>query len=182
MKLFIHNRRWVVGICLILLSGCGKKSATERALPAWALQLQAESRRLAEQQPQVWVHNEVLGQEEGIDTNVVAWESVYAFFLDAAVPEDAMQSGYKQEISLSETDSLLIWTAVKANRRPQMLGLVYNRADGVLKGVQIENMTDNMFYQSAQSLRYAKGDSILIVGMNKLRWQDRKAYRQLIRF
>lgn len=183
MKLFIHNTRWVVGICLIWLSGCGEKSGTERALPAWALQMQAECWDLVERQPQVWVQSEVLGRaDEGIDTKVVDWASVYTFFLDAAVPEDVMQSGYEKRISLTETDSLLEWTALKSNRKPQKLRLVYNRTDGALMGVEIENKTDNMFYQSAQSLRYVKGDSILIVGMNKLRWQDRKAYRQLIRF
>ncbi|MDP2189377.1 MAG: hypothetical protein Q8J69_11915 [Sphingobacteriaceae bacterium] len=153
-----------------------------RALPAWAAEMQAESQLLDLTQPRVWVENEVLGVQEGLDTNVVAWESVYAFFLDAAVQEEAMQTGYAFEKTVGLSDSVLEWTAEKRNRRPQLLRLIYSRTKGELLAVQIENETDNMFYKSAQSLRYAKGDSILIVGMNQLRWQERKSYRQMIRF
>ena len=167
---------------MLLSSGCSKNVETARPLPEWAQAMQVEGQLLAQQQPLVRLHNEALGAQEQVDTNFVAWESVYSIFLDAAVPEEAMQSGYVLKTHVSGTDSMCSWTAQKASRRPQLLRLIYSREDGALKGVQIENKAENMFYESAQSLRYAKGDSILIEGMNKLRWQPSNAYRQLIRF
>lgn len=182
MKLFIHRCAWVLVMSMFLSSGCGNNAERARPLPDWALAMQAEGRLLAQQQPLVRVQNEALGELEQLDTNFVAWQSVYSIFLDAAVPEEAMQNGYVLQTRVSDTDSMLSWTAQKANRRPQLLSLIYSRAEGALKGVQIENKADNMFYESAQSLRYAKGDSILIEGMNKLRWQTSNSYRQHIRF
>jgi len=167
---------------LFLVSSCGEKMKEARVLPDWALQMQAEGQFLERQQPLVHLHNEVLGVHERTDTNFVAWKSVYSIFLEAAIPEEAMQTGYDLQTSINATDSVLSWSAQKASRRPKWLRLIYNRADGALKGVQIENKADNMFYESAQSLRYAKGDSILIQGTNKLRWQQAKSYLQHIRF
>lgn len=178
----MHRCSWVLVMSMFLISSCGNIAETERPLPDWALEMKAEGRLLAQQQPLVRVQNEALGALEQHDTNFVAWESVYSIFLDAAVPEEAMQSGYLLQTRVSGSDSMRSWTAQKANRRPQLLSLIYNRANGTLKGVQIENRADNMFYESAQSLRYAKGDSILIEGMNKLRWQSSNGYRQHIRF
>jgi hypothetical protein len=182
MKLFMHRCAWVLVMSMFLSSGCGKNVETARPLPEWAQAMQVEGQLLAQQQPLVRLHNEALGAQEQVDTNFVAWESVYSIFLDAAVPEEAMQSGYVLKTHVSGTDSMCSWTAQKASRRPQLLRLIYSREDGALKGVQIENKAENMFYESAQSLRYAKGDSILIEGMNKLRWQPSNAYRQHIRF
>lgn len=178
----MHKAYGMLGICLFMLSSCDSDSKDERILPDWAVVMQAESAQLAAQQPEVWMQHEVLGVVETSDTNVVAWESVYGFFLDAALPIEVMQSGFILETQVNDNDSVLLYKALKRNRRPQQLRLVYTRANAELMAVEIENETNNMFYESAQSLRYAKGDSLLVLGMNKLRWQDRKSYRQLIRF
>lgn len=178
----MHKRMLMLALGLFYLPSCQNSVEEKRALPAWAQVLEQEAVRLTQERPVVRLEQTVLGKQEITDTNGVAWENVYAFFLEAALPPAVMETGYRLETKLGTADSTLQWTALRTNRRPQQLRIVYARAHGTVIGVQIENETNNVFYKSTQSLRYAKGDSILIEGMNKLPWQKKKRYQQLIYF